>query len=50
MRLKEVLTIQQRDSGMMESLTLETRDILGLCIAASQNAKLPDDRFGVFRM
>ena len=27
-----------------------TRDVLGLCIAGSQNAKLPDDRFGVFRM
>ena len=36
------------DDGIIDPR--DTRDVLGLCIAASQNAKLPDDRFGVFRM
>ena len=36
------------DDGIIDPR--DTRDVLGLCIAASQNAKLPNDRFGVFRM
>ena len=36
------------DDGIIDPR--DTRDVLGLCIATSQNAKLPDDRFGVFRM
>ena len=36
------------DDGIIDPR--DTRDVLGLCIATSQNAKLPNDRFGVFRM
>ena len=36
------------DDGIIDPR--DTRDVLGLCIAASQNAELPNDRFGVFRM
>ena len=36
------------DDGIIDPR--DTRDVLGLCIAASQNAKLPNDRYGVFRM
>ena len=36
------------DDGIIDPR--DTRDILGLCISASQNAELPNDRFGVFRM
>jgi len=36
------------DDGIIDPR--DTRDVLGLCIAASQNAELPKDRFGVFRM
>ena len=36
------------DDGIIDPR--DTRAILGLCISASQNAELPNDRFGVFRM
>ncbi len=36
------------DDGIIDPR--DTRDVLGLCIASSRNAKLPNDRFGVFRM
>ncbi|RJU97914.1 MAG: methylcrotonoyl-CoA carboxylase [Candidatus Poseidoniales archaeon] len=36
------------DDGIIDPR--DTRDVLGLCIAAARNAPLPDDRFGVFRM
>ncbi len=36
------------DDGIIDPR--DTRDVLGLCIASSQNAKLPNDKFGVFRM
>jgi len=36
------------DDGIIDPR--DTRDVLGLCIAASRNSKLPNDRFGVFRM
>ena len=36
------------DDGIIDPR--DTRDILGLCLAAARNAPLPDDRFGVFRM
>ena len=36
------------DDGIIDPR--DTRDILGLCIGSSQNAKLPNERFGVFRM
>ena len=41
-------TARLRDDGIIDPR--DTRDILGLCISASQNAELPNDRFGVFRM
>ncbi|HWE99153.1 MAG TPA: carboxyl transferase domain-containing protein [Caulobacteraceae bacterium] len=36
------------DDGIIDPV--QTRDVLGLCIAASLNAPIPDTRFGVFRM
>jgi 3-methylcrotonyl-CoA carboxylase beta subunit len=36
------------DDGIIDPR--DTRDILGLCLAAARNAPLPDDSFGVFRM
>ena len=36
------------DDGIIDPR--DTRDVLGLCIAAARNAPLPNDRFGVFRM
>src|SRR4029077_13704513 len=36
------------DDGIIDPV--QTRDILGLAIAASLNAPIPDARFGVFRM
>jgi 3-methylcrotonyl-CoA carboxylase beta subunit len=36
------------DDGIIDPR--DTRDVLGLCIAAARNAALPNDRFGVFRM
>ena len=36
------------DDGIIDPA--QTRDILGLAIAASLNAPIPDARFGVFRM
>jgi 3-methylcrotonyl-CoA carboxylase beta subunit len=36
------------DDGIIDPR--DTRDVLGLCIRAARNAKLPTDRFGVFRM
>ncbi len=36
------------DDGIIDPR--DTRDVLGLCLAAARNAPLPDDRFGVFRM
>jgi 3-methylcrotonyl-CoA carboxylase beta subunit len=36
------------DDGIIDPA--QTRDILGLAIAASLNAPIPDVRFGVFRM
>ena len=36
------------DDGIIDPR--DTRDILGLCLAAARNAPLPDDKFGVFRM
>jgi len=36
------------DDGIIDPR--DTRDILGLCLAAARNAPLPDDRFGIFRM
>jgi len=36
------------DDGLIDPL--DTRDVLGLAIAMSRNAPIPDHRFGVFRM
>jgi len=36
------------DDGVIDPR--DTRDILGLCISASLNAPLPDQKYGVFRM
>ena len=36
------------DDGIIDPR--DTRDILGLCISASLNAPLPDQKYGVFRM
>ena len=36
------------DDGIIDPR--DTRDILGLCLAAARNAPLPNERFGVFRM
>ncbi len=36
------------DDGIIDPR--DTRDVLGLCLAAARNAPLPEDRFGVFRM
>ena len=36
------------DDGIIDPR--DTRDVLGLCLAAARNAPLPDNRFGVFRM
>ncbi len=36
------------DDGIIDPR--DTRDVLGLCLAAARNAPLPDDNFGVFRM
>lgn len=36
------------DDGIIDPR--DTRDVLGLCLAASRNAPLPDDRYGIFRM
>ena len=36
------------DDGIIDPR--DTRDVLGLCLAASRNAPLPNDKFGVFRM
>lgn len=36
------------DDGIIDPR--DTRDILGLCLAAARNAPMPDDKFGVFRM
>jgi 3-methylcrotonyl-CoA carboxylase beta subunit len=36
------------DDGIIDPR--DTRDVLGLCLAAARNAPLPDERFGVFRM
>lgn len=36
------------DDGLIDPA--RTRDVLGLALAASQNAPIPDTRFGVFRM
>jgi 3-methylcrotonyl-CoA carboxylase beta subunit len=36
------------DDGIIDPR--DTRDVLGLCIATSQNAELPNGKFGVFRM
>jgi 3-methylcrotonyl-CoA carboxylase beta subunit len=36
------------DDGIIDPA--QTRDVLGLSIAASLNAPVPDARFGVFRM
>ena len=36
------------DDGIIDPV--QTRDVLGLAIAASLNAPIPQTRFGVFRM
>ena len=36
------------DDGIIDPR--DTRDVLGLCLAAARNAPMPDDKFGVFRM
>ena len=36
------------DDGIIDPR--DTRDVLGLCLAAARNAPLPEDKFGVFRM
>lgn len=36
------------DDGVIDPL--QTRDILGLCLSATQNAEISDSKFGVFRM
>jgi 3-methylcrotonyl-CoA carboxylase beta subunit len=36
------------DDGIIDPA--QTRDVLGLCIAASLNAPIPEAKFGVFRM
>ena len=36
------------DDGIIDPV--QTRDVLGLCLAATLNAPVPDTRFGVFRM
>ena len=36
------------DDGIIDPR--DTRDVLGLCLAASRNSPLPDDRYGIFRM
>jgi len=36
------------DDGIIDPR--DTRDVLGLCLAAARNAPLPDHRYGIFRM
>ncbi|MEK9695483.1 MAG: carboxyl transferase domain-containing protein, partial [Candidatus Poseidoniales archaeon] len=36
------------DDGIIDPR--DTRDVLGLCLASSQNAPLPDNTYGIFRM
>ena len=36
------------DDGIIDPR--DTRDVLGLCLAASRNAPLPDGKYGIFRM
>ena len=36
------------DDGIIDPR--DTRDVLGLCLASSQNAPLPDNKYGIFRM
>ena len=36
------------DDGVIDPR--DTRDVLGLCISASLNAPMPDNKYGVFRM
>ena len=36
------------DDGIIDPR--DTRDILALCLSASQNAPLPDHKYGIFRM
>ena len=36
------------DDGIIDPR--DTRDVLGLCLAAARNAPLPDNRYGIFRM
>lgn len=36
------------DDGVIDPL--QTRDILGLCLSATENEKIPDSKFGIFRM
>ena len=36
------------DDGIIDPR--DTRDVLGLCLAAARNAPLPDNKYGVFRM
>ena len=36
------------DDGVIDPR--DTRDILGLCISASLNAPMPEQKYGVFRM
>jgi acetyl-CoA carboxylase carboxyltransferase component len=36
------------DDGIIDPR--DTRDVLGLAIAASRNAKMPEGKYGVFRM
>jgi 3-methylcrotonyl-CoA carboxylase beta subunit len=36
------------DDGIIDPR--DTRDVLGLCLASSQNAPMPDHKYGIFRM
>lgn len=36
------------DDGIIDPR--DTRDVLGLCLAASRNAPLPEGKYGIFRM
>ncbi len=36
------------DDGVIDPL--QTRDILGLCLGVTQNEKIPDSKYGIFRM
>ena len=41
-------TARHWDDGIIDPR--DTRDVLGLCLAAARNAPLPEGKYGIFRM